>query len=408
MEVRKERWMTIRLGKRAEGPLPRMRRERVDLTIRLGKDYTYTATFTVYDIDTYDVVLGKPWLADLNLRNEIDHKKNRMWIWNTPEEKRRNRACRHTLLGLRPWEGKGRRETIQAMAKEQRLNLVWMDELREECPLRLKDGQGESEDRRLAKWIDEVGIRVEVRMVSHDTTEPPSGDLENKATSILDEYQDIFAAPTGLPPELREKYQIVTDPNAKAPFKNPYQISRKEEEELRIQIEAALRNGWLTESTSEYGEPVIFIPKKDGTLRMCIDYRDLNRITTKDRFPLPSTEDLIDRLQGAKVFSKIDMYAGYNQMAIRPEDTHKTAFVTKFGLYEWRVLPFGLANGPAALMRMMDRILASNPECYTLSVEHGKKYQSISIGGHVGTTGPRRQELVGFRESRRQIRQSRS
>ena len=365
--------MTIRLGKRAEGPLPRMRRERVDLTIRLGKDYTYSATFTVYDIDTYDVVLGKPWLADLNLRHEIDHKKNRMWIWNTPEEKRRNRACRHTLSGLRPWEGKGRRETIQAMAKEQRLNLVWMDELWEECPIKLKNGRGESDDRRLAKWIDEVGIRLEVRMVSHqttshettshDATEPhSSGDPEGRATSILNEYQDIFAAPTGLPPESREKYQIVTDPNAKAPFKNPYRISRKEEEELRSQIEAALKNGWLTESTSEYGAPVIFIPKKDGTLRMCIDYRDLNRITTKDRFPLPSTEDLIDKLQGAKVFSKIDMYAGYNQMAVRPEDTHKMAFVTKFGLYEWRVLPFGLANGPAAFMRMMDRILASNPE----------------------------------------------
>jgi len=99
--------MTIRLGKWADGPLPRMRRERVDLTIRLGKDYTYSATFTVYDIDTYDIVLGKPWLADLNLRHEIDHKKNRMWIWNTPEEKRCNQMCRHTLIGLRPWEGNG-------------------------------------------------------------------------------------------------------------------------------------------------------------------------------------------------------------------------------------------------------------------------------------------------------------
>jgi hypothetical protein len=118
LDVRKEGWITIRLGKRAERPLPRMRRERVDLTILLGKDYTYSATFTVYDIDTYDIVLGKPWLADLDLRHEIDHKKNRMWIWNTPEEKRRNRACRHTLLGLRPWEGKGRRETIEAIAKE--------------------------------------------------------------------------------------------------------------------------------------------------------------------------------------------------------------------------------------------------------------------------------------------------
>jgi len=144
---------------------------------------------------------------------------------------------------------------------------------------------------------------------------------EEKAASILNEYQDIFAVPTGLPPESWEKYQIITDPNSKAQFKNPYQISRKEEEELRKQIEAALENGWLTEFTSKYGVLVIFIPKKDGTLRMCIDYRDLNRITTKDHFPLSSTEDLIDKLQGDMVFLKIDMYARYNQMSIRPEDT---------------------------------------------------------------------------------------
>jgi len=239
-----------------------------------------------------------------------------------------------------------------------------MDELQEECLTQL--GQGELGDRRLAEWIDKVGIGVEVRMVSHEMArsdaEIETEEAEEKATSILNEYQDIFAAPTGLPPDSWEKYQIITEPNSKAPFKNPYRISRKEEEELHKQIEAALKNVWLTESTSEYRVPVIFIPKKDGTLRMCIDYRDLNRITTKDRFPLPSTEDLIDKLQGTKVFSKIDMYAGYNQMAIRPEDTHKTAFVTKFGLYKWRVLPFGLANGPAAFMQMMNWILASNPE----------------------------------------------
>jgi len=167
--------------------LPKMSTERVDLTIRLGKDYTYNTTFPVYDIDTYDVVLSKPWLADLNLRHEIDHQKNRMWIWDIPEEKKHNRAHRHTLLGLQPWEGKGRKEIIQAMAKEQRLNLVWMDELWEECPTQL--GQGELGDRRLAEWIDQVGIRVEVRMVNHEMArsdvEIETEEAEEKATSIL-------------------------------------------------------------------------------------------------------------------------------------------------------------------------------------------------------------------------------
>jgi len=157
-----------------------------------------------------------------------------------------------------------------------RLNLVWMDELWEECPTQL--GQGELGDRRLAEWIDKVGIQVEVRMVSHEMVcsdaEIETEEAEEKATSILNEYQGIFAIPTGLPSDSQEKYQIITKPNSKAPFKNPYRIRQNEEEELYKQIEAALKNGWLMESTSKYGAPVIFIPKKDRTLRMYIDYRD--------------------------------------------------------------------------------------------------------------------------------------
>jgi len=172
------------------------------------------------------------------------------------------------------------------MAKEQRLNLVWIDELWEECPTQL--GQGELGDRRLAEWIDKVGIRVEVRMVSHEMVCSDAvietEEAEEKATSILNEYQDIFAVPTGLPPDSQEKYQIITEPNSKAPFKNPYRISQKEEEELYKQIEAALKNGWLMESTSEYGAPVIFIPKKDRTLRMYIDYRDPIALRQKTDF----------------------------------------------------------------------------------------------------------------------------
>jgi hypothetical protein len=110
-------------------------------------------------------------------------------------------------------------------------------------------------------------------------------------------------------------------------------------------------------SESPFGAPVLFVPKKDGGLQICIDYRGLNKITKKDRYPLPLIEDLVDQLKGATIFTKLDLTSGYHQMKINDRDTNKTAFVTKYGLYEWKVVPFGLANAPSTFIRMMDSIL---------------------------------------------------
>ena len=121
-------------------------------------------------------------------------------------------------------------------------------------------------------------------------------------------------------------------------------------------MEDLLSRGLIRPSSSPYCSPVLLVQKKDGTFRMCIDYRALNKITVKNRFPILRIDDILDRLRGSKVFSRIDLKSGYHQISVIPQDVHKTAFRTSFGLYEYLVVPFGLTNAPATFNRMMERI----------------------------------------------------
>ena len=126
--------------------------------------------------------------------------------------------------------------------------------------------------------------------------------------------------------------------------------------ELKEQLRELLEKGFIRPSTSPWGAPVLFVRKKDGSLRMCIDYRQLNKVTIKNRYPLPRIDDLFDQLQGAKCFSKIDLRSGYHQVRVREADIPKTAFRTRYGHYEFRVLSFGLTNAPAVFMDLMNRV----------------------------------------------------
>jgi Reverse transcriptase (RNA-dependent DNA polymerase) len=119
-------------------------------------------------------------------------------------------------------------------------------------------------------------------------------------------------------------------------------------------IEEYPEHGWIRHSKSPYGSPVLFVRKKDCTLRMCVDYRGLNEITIRNSYPLPLMEELLDRLHGARYFSKLDLQKGYHQVRVADQDIHKTAFIkTRYGLFEFVVLPFGLCNAPAKFMHMM-------------------------------------------------------
>ncbi|WVZ84489.1 hypothetical protein U9M48_031518 [Paspalum notatum var. saurae] len=166
--------------------------------------------------------------------------------------------------------------------------------------------------------------------------------MEAKPTEgirVVCEYPDVF--PDELPAPIA---------------KRQYRVAPKEQELIKENIDELLGKGFIRPSSSPWAFPVLFVDKKDGTRRMCVDYRALNDVTIKNKYPLPRIDDLFDQLQGACVFSKIDLRSGYHQMKIRPSDIPKTAFITRFGLYEYTVMSFGLTNAPAYFMNLMNKV----------------------------------------------------
>ncbi|GKB49614.1 putative reverse transcriptase domain-containing protein [Tanacetum coccineum] len=136
----------------------------------------------------------------------------------------------------------------------------------------------------------------------------------------------------------------------------PYRLAPAEMQELSTQLQELSDRGFLKPSSSPWGAPVLFVKKKDGSFRMCIDYRELNKLTMKNQYPLLRIDDLFDQLQGSRVYSKIDLGSGYHQLRVREEDIPKTAFRTRYGHYEFQVMPFGLTNAPVVFMNLMNQV----------------------------------------------------
>lgn len=178
---------------------------------------------------------------------------------------------------------------------------------------------------------------------------------------ILEDFKDVFPdkLPIGLPPQRDVDHEIILFPGVKPPSRAPYRMSVKELEELKKQLDENLKHGFIRPSRSPFGSPVLFVKKKDGSMRLCVDYRALNKITVKNKYPLPLISDLLDQLQGAKIFSKIDLRSGYHQIRIAENDISKTAFRTRYGHFEFLVLPFGLTNAPATFMHLIQKIFHS-------------------------------------------------
>jgi hypothetical protein len=162
---------------------------------------------------------------------------------------------------------------------------------------------------------------------------------------VVKEFADVFPEElSGMPLERELEFTIDLKLGTEPIATTPYRMSTPELQELKMQLKELLDLGLIRPSVSPWGAPVIFIQKKDGSWRLCIDYRQLNKATIKNQYPLPRIDDLFDQMKGATVFSKIDLRSGYHQLRIKEDDIPKTAFKMRFGHYEFTVLPFGLTN----------------------------------------------------------------
>ncbi|GJZ56019.1 putative reverse transcriptase domain-containing protein [Tanacetum coccineum] len=201
------------------------------------------------------------------------------------------------------------------------------------------------------------GYHVFLAHVTTKETEDKSGEKRLEDVPIVRDFPEVFLEDlSGLPPTRQVEFQIDLMPGAAPVARAPYRLAPSEMKELSEQLQELSDKGFIRPSSSPWGAPVLFVKKKDGSFRMGIDYRELNKLTVKNRYPLPRIDDLFDQLQGSSVYSKIDLRSGYHQLRVREEDIPKTAFRTRYSHYEFQVMPFGLTNAPAVLMDLMNRV----------------------------------------------------
>ena len=337
----------------------------------------------VSPVEGYDIVLGKPWLTTHNplivwrkhtIQLRVPAKQVEVAQVDVPEGPPLPDASVVLQADLQP------PKVILLATQQQRSELVRgllpedeggrAAQGRREPPVENKNCLVDSllvPDR--LREVNRPGQCYEVEVAAQGRREPP---VENKnclvgpppvldpslLAGVLADFEDVFVPlPAGLPPARQVDHTIELVPGSKPCFRPTYRMSPLELKEVRKQLDELLSKGWIRPSVSPYRAPILFVKKKEGTLRMCVDYRELNKQTVKNRYPLPRQDELLDQLHGAKCFSKIDLQSGYHQVRVADQDISKTAFGTRFGHFEFLVLPFGLTNAPATFMSFMHEVL---------------------------------------------------
>ena len=299
--------------------------------------------FTVINIPNYEAILGKSWLDRWN--PAINWTENSMqWKMGKRVIKVTGLSETHTAMNASSlFNSKMTVETISAqrMRRIAKREPVYLMVVRTNEDAEIAEKEPTNDD--------------QIVTVNEDTTRT---EYPVQVQELVTEFADIFPKelPAGLPPQRQLDHRIELVPGAEPPHRAPYRMSPQGLDELKTQLRELTDKGYIQPSVSPFGAPVLFVPKKDGGVRMCVDYRALNRVTVHNRYPLPRIEDLLDRLQGAKFFTKIDLRSGYHQIRVHPADVPKTAFRTRYGHFEFLVLPFGLTNAPATFMHLMHSI----------------------------------------------------
>ncbi|THC87561.1 hypothetical protein EYZ11_012993 [Aspergillus tanneri] len=278
-----------------------------------GVRRTIERTFDVVDMDHYDAILGYPWLREAN--PNVD------WELGT-------------------WE-------YRKIPPEKEVEIINEAEVNRT----LREGKQVYAAYVSTTENNQVEIRVGSATIGEGVRIP----------AIYKEFEDVFSEENAgiLPAHADHDHAIDIQPGKEPPYRPIYPLSESELAVLRRYIEAALEKGWIRPSKSPAGAPIIFVPKSDGTLRLCVDYRGLNEITVKNRYPLPLVSETMDRLAGAKIYTKLDLRDAYHRIRIKKGDEWKTAFRTRYGHFEYTVMPFGLANAPATFQSYINRALSN-------------------------------------------------
>ena len=199
-------------------------------------------------------------------------------------------------------------------------------------------------------------IKLIEKTVPADTLLAWPTNINTEIVVLLHTYAKVFEVPKNLPPQREQDHSIPLKQGSDPVKTRPYRYPHTQKEQIERMVHEMLQQGIIQPSTSPFSSPIVLVKKKDGSWRFCTDYRALNAITVKDKFPMPTVDELLDELHGAIYFSKLDLRSGYHQILVQPADRYKTAFRTHHGHYEWLVMPFGLTNAPATFQCLMNKI----------------------------------------------------